>query len=219
MTNRTSELRNPHPAPYAGTVSAEPIADMPRPWQPDPVRQRLANYTLEDLLQLPADAPRVELVDGVIHVVPSPTLGHQDISYLLRRWLGDHAPAHLRVAQAVGVALGTNFTREPDVLVCRAEIPSNRHFLLPDEVVLAVEVVSPGTRRTDRFSKPAEYAGAGIPGYWRVEQDPVRVHAYRLADRPGRSGNREYELLAETADLLEVEQPFPVKLPIAEITP
>ncbi|WP_422774169.1 Uma2 family endonuclease [Plantactinospora sp. WMMC1484] len=200
-------------------MSAEPVSETPGPWQPDPVRQRQAGYTLEDLLHLPPDAPRVELVDGVIHVVPSPTLGHQHIASLLWRWLTRHAPEHLRVAQAVGVALGTDFTREPDVLVYRAEVPADRHFLLPHEVVLAVEVVSPGTRRTDRFSKPAEYAAAGIPGYWRVEQDPVRVYAYRLADRPGRSGNREYELLAEAADVLELTQPFSVTLPIADITP
>ncbi|MDG4788606.1 Uma2 family endonuclease [Micromonospora sp. WMMD1102] len=200
-------------------MSAARVAGMPGPWQPDPVRQRQAGYRLEDLLRLPPDAPRVELVDGVIHVVPAPTLGHQDVSSLLRGWLGDHAPAHLRAAQAVGVALDRDFTREPDVLVYRAEVPDDRHFLLPHEVVLAVEVVSPGTRRTDRFSKPAEYAGAGIAGYWRVEQNPVRVYAYRLADRPGRSGNREYELLAEADELLELTQPFPVELPITEITP
>ncbi|MDW5323226.1 Uma2 family endonuclease [Plantactinospora sp. KLBMP9567] len=117
------------------------------------------------------------------------------------------------------MALGADYTREPDVLVYRADVASDRHFLLPHEVLLAVEIVSPGTRRTDRFSKPAEYAAAGIAGYWRVEQDPVRVYAYRLADRPGRSGNREYELLAEADDVLELTQPFPIKLPIGDITP
>ncbi|MEQ4304305.1 Uma2 family endonuclease [Plantactinospora sp. B6F1] len=158
-------------------MSAEPVAEMPGPWQPDPVRQRQAGYTLEDLLHLPPDAPRVELVDGVIRVVPSPTLGHQNIAGLLWSWLRAHVPAHLRAAQAVGVALGTDFTRE------------------------------------------AEYAAAGIACYWRVEQDPVRVHAYRLADRPGRSGNREYELLAEADELLELAQPFPIKLAVGDITP
>ncbi|GIH00848.1 hypothetical protein Pma05_74200 [Plantactinospora mayteni] len=73
-------------------MSAEPAANLPKPWQPDPVRQRRAGYRLEDLLRLPPDAPRVELLDGVLHVVPAPTLGHQHISGLLRRWLGDHAP-------------------------------------------------------------------------------------------------------------------------------
>ncbi|GIG89887.1 hypothetical protein Pen02_48230 [Plantactinospora endophytica] len=123
------------------------------------------------------------------------------------------------MTQAVGVALDTDHIRRPDVLVYRAEVPAERHFLLPHEVVLAVEVVSPGTRRTDRFSKPAEYAAAGIACYWRVEQNPVRVHAYRLADRPGRSGNREYELLAKADELLELVDPFPIKLAIGEIAP
>lgn len=202
-------------------MSAEPIAKRPEAWQPDPVRQRLANYTLEDLLNLPDDAPRVELVDGVIHVVPSPTIGHQDISYLLRRWLAEHAPADLRAAQAVGVALGPNSTREPDVLLYRAEaeVTPDRSFLLPHEVVLAVEIVSPGTRRADRFTKPAEYAAEGIPCYWRIEQNPVHVYAYRLADRPGANGERGYELLTDSQDLLELEQPFPIKLAVTEITP
>ena len=47
------------------------------------MRQQRADYTLADLLALPDDAPRVELVDGVIQVTPSPPLAHQSISFLL----------------------------------------------------------------------------------------------------------------------------------------
>ncbi|MEU4643219.1 Uma2 family endonuclease [Micromonospora sp. NPDC023814] len=101
---------------------------------------------MEDLLDLPDDAPRVELVDGVIQVTPSPSLGHQDISSLLWLWLRTHAPAHLRAAQAVGVALNANTSRQPDVLLRRAEVTPDRSLLVPDDVILAVEVVSPGTR-------------------------------------------------------------------------
>ena len=50
------------------------------PWQPDPVRQRLAGHTIEDVLALPDDAPRMELVDGVMLVAPSPTIAHQNVS-------------------------------------------------------------------------------------------------------------------------------------------
>ncbi|MEJ3742133.1 hypothetical protein WEI85_02375 [Actinomycetes bacterium KLBMP 9797] len=32
-------------------------------WTPDPIRLRMANYTIEDVLALPDDAPRVELRD------------------------------------------------------------------------------------------------------------------------------------------------------------
>lgn len=200
-------------------MSAEPIPTQPPAWQPDPVRQARAGYTLEDLLHLPADAPRVELVDGVIQVTPSPTLGHQNISSLLWRWLHDHAPPELRAAQAVGVALGPNTSRQPDVLLYRAGVRTDRSFLMPEDVLLAVEIVSPGTRRADRFAKPGEYAAAGIPAYWRIEQDPVRVYAYRLAAGPGPSGERQYELIATGDTVIEVDEPFPIKLPVTAITP
>nr|WP_239098386.1 Uma2 family endonuclease [Micromonospora qiuiae] len=200
-------------------MSAEPIPTSPGPWCPDPMRQQRADYTLEDLLALPDDAPRVELVDGVIQVTPSPTLGHQDISFLLASWLRSHAPAHLRATQAVGVALSHNTSRQPDVLLCRAGLASDRSRLRPADVVLAVEVVSPGTRRVDRFAKPGEYAAAGIPFYWRVEQNPVHLYAYRLGDRIGPGGERQYELVVDSAELIELSDPFDIKLPITEITP
>ncbi len=78
-------------------MSAEPIErGRFAGWQPDPMRQRLASYTLEDVLNLPPDAPRVELVNGVVLVVPSPTVDHQNISALLWSWLRQHAPEEYR---------------------------------------------------------------------------------------------------------------------------
>lgn len=200
-------------------MSAEAIPTDPGPWQPDPARQVRADYTLEDLRHLPTDAPRVELLDGVIRVTPSPTLGHQNIASLLWRWLHDHAPANLRAAQAVGVALGHNTSRQPDVLLHHAGVRQDQAFLRPEDVLLAVEIVSPGTRRTDRFAKPGEYAAAGIPTYWRVEPDPLRVYAYRLAARPGPTGEPQYELVTTGESVIEVDEPFPIKLPLAAITP
>ncbi|MCG5454344.1 hypothetical protein PSH03_003501 [Micromonospora sp. PSH03] len=38
-------------------MSAEPVPTSPGPWCPDPMRQQRADYTLEDLLTLPDDAP------------------------------------------------------------------------------------------------------------------------------------------------------------------
>jgi Uma2 family endonuclease len=99
------------------------------------------------------------------------------------------------------------------VLLHRTGGHGQRHFLVVDEVVLVVEVVSPHTRARDRLGKPAEYAAAGIPFYWRVEQNPIHIYAYRLA--PGGI----YELAADTSDVLELDDPFPLKLAVAEITP
>ena len=116
-------------------------------WAPDPWRQRLGDYTVEDVLALPDDAPRVELRDGVMLVVPSPTVDHQDIGHLLWYWLRAHAPEGLRSAGPVGVVVDERNSLEPDVVLLREPI-SNRHYFTADQVVLAVEVVSPSTRRT-----------------------------------------------------------------------
>ncbi|MEU3453786.1 Uma2 family endonuclease [Micromonospora sp. NPDC006766] len=181
-------------------------------WTPDPVRQRLANYTIEDVLALPDDAPRVELRDGVLVVIPSPTYGHQTISNLLWMWFRRNAPLDLSTVTAVGVVISHRNTLEPDVLLLRRPVVAESHYFDAAQVVLAVEVVSPGTRRRDRLEKPADYADAGIPHYWRIEQNPLHVYAYDLVD--GR-----YELAADAAEELIVEKPFDIRLRVRDIAP
>ena len=198
---------------------AEPIDDIGTPWQPDPMRQKAGSYTIEDLLSLPPDAPRVELFDGVVHVLPSPTEPHQDITGLLWSWLRANAPREFKAVLALGVAINERYTREPDVILRYSAVENPGHFVTADRVVLAVEVVSVNTKRTDRLVKPVDCADAGIRYYWRIEQDPVHVFAYRLAGWPGPSGRRDYELVADSTEVLELTEPFEIKLPISEITP
>jgi hypothetical protein len=52
-----------------------------------------------------------------------------------------------------------------------------------------------------------------------VEQDPVHVYAYKLADRAGPTGRREYELVADSPDLVKLAEPFPIELTVADVTP
>jgi Uma2 family endonuclease len=191
-------------------MTAEPAGHVM--WSPNPLRQRLANYFLEDVLNLPDDAPRVELRDGVMIVVPSPTYDHQDIAGLLCMWLRQRAPGGLRASLATGVALSLDTTYEPDVLLVSAEVDGARHYSVADKVELVVEVVSPGTKKRDRLERPAEYAAAGIPHYWRIEQGPPHIFAYDLIDG-------SYELVADSATEIVLSAPFEIKLPIREITP
>ncbi|MEU8217450.1 Uma2 family endonuclease [Micromonospora taraxaci] len=194
-------------------MTAQPIEPAAQGiWGPDPVRQRLANHTIEDVLALPDDAPRVELRDGVLVVVPSPTYDHQNISSLLWMWLRQHAPLDLSPATAVGVVINHRNTLEPDVVLLRRPLVGTSHYFDAEQVMLAVEVVSPGTRRRDRLEKPADYADAGIPHYWRIEQNPVHVYAYDLVD--GR-----YELAADSAEELIVAKPFDIRLRLRDVTP
>ena len=86
------------------------------------------------------------------------------------------------------------------------------HYIDPSQINLVIEVVSDDTRRRDRLEKPAEYAAAGIAHFWRVEQDPLHVHAYDLVE--GR-----YQRVADSADELVLAAPFEIRLPIRDITP
>ncbi|CAM5313640.1 Uma2 family endonuclease [Streptomyces californicus] len=64
--------------------------------------------------------------------------------------------------------------RRPDVIVYRAEkihLTPTR----PEHVLLVVEVVPPGSETTDRIVKVDQYAKAGIPFDWRIEQAATGV--------------------------------------------
>ncbi|MEV4612700.1 Uma2 family endonuclease [Kitasatospora sp. NPDC049258] len=83
--------------------------------------------------------------------------------------------------------------RLPDVVVYRADtidVTPTR----PEHALLVVEVVSPGSETTDRVVKTDQYAKAGIPFYWRVEQaataftEPVYTYLLDPASRCYREG-------------------------------
>ena len=64
----------------------------------------------------------------------------------------------------------------------------------PEHVLLVVEVVSPGSETTDRIVKADQYARAGIPFYWRVEQAAAGVpivYTYVLDPATGRYRDSE----------------------------
>jgi Uma2 family endonuclease len=195
-------------------MSAEPIGAYLPSWQPNPVRQNLANYRLADVLDLPPDSPRVELVDGRMLPLPPPQLRHQIACTELWLWLRTHAPAGRYLAIiGVGIAIADDHSREPDVVLLEPAADKLSHFFSPGQITLAVEVVSPNTRKTDRFDKPAEYAAVGVPHYWRVELDPAtHIYAYRLGKHGG------YDLVTDGDDMLELDEPFPIKLGLTELT-
>lgn len=172
----------------------------------------MGTYTVEDILNLPDDAPRTELRDGVVIPVPAPTAGHQRIVGTLWRLLERMAPEGLTVLSAVGVMINQHNSVEPDVVVLRGYVESTHHFFPPRQCVVAVEVVSPSTQRRDRLEKPGLYANAGVPYYWRIEQNPTRVFAYELQ-------GTAYELITDTTEteLLNLSAPFEIAIDVATL--
>jgi Uma2 family endonuclease len=142
---------------------------------------------------LPEDSTaRYELVEGVMVTSPRAVPRHQYLVHALCEQLSDQigeGPVALAEVELVidGVAgRGPATVRVPDLVVARARALDGRPRLVPDDVLLVIEVLSPGTRRTDRVAKLAEYAEVGIPHYVIVDPDgPITEFAldgaaYRL---------------------------------------
>lgn len=89
-----------------------------------------------------------------------------------------------------------------------------------DAVSLVVEVVSQGSRSDDRFRKPAMYAEAGIPHYWRVERGedgfPV-LHEFWLDQPSGVYALASHPEGAAHTDRFRAEVPFPVQIDLKSI--
>jgi Uma2 family endonuclease len=66
--------------------------------------------------------------------------------------------------------------RRPDLVVYDASVDTDV-VLRPEHCRLIVEVMSPGSVTADQIDEPAEYAAAGIPHFWRIENmtDAVRI--------------------------------------------
>jgi Uma2 family endonuclease len=132
--------------------------------------------TLEEWDALELDeARRWELVEGGIVMTPRPRPLHQVVSRNLSQLIRASLPASLVVLQEVEVTVEARFpstVRDPDlVVVNRSVVDRNPVRVDASDVVLVVEIVSLGSRRTDRVVKPYEYAKAGIEHYWIVDLD------------------------------------------------
>jgi len=129
---------------------------------------------------------RCELVEGVLHVAPRPSARHQRLVHLVVSAL-DAAlpPGWCAVAEVEVLVEGgrTPTIRTPDVAVVRTVTADERPRQHPADVLAVVEVLSPGTHRTDRVAKTAEYAEAGIEHYGLLEPGPpVALTTMRLVE-------------------------------------
>ncbi|SCF07083.1 Uma2 family endonuclease [Micromonospora mirobrigensis] len=163
----------------------------------------------QDLFDLPEDGNRYEIIEGSLHVTPPAGYGHHELADLIRIALGVTAPTGWRPIREAGLRTpGGNLI--PDVTVLKPSAPADGMWADPADVALVVEVESPNSRRHDRFIKPALYAEAGIPHYWRVERGdfgPV-VYRYQLVK------DVHYDLLGTVGpdDPVPVDEPWPMRL-------
>jgi len=142
--------------------------------------------TIADLLALPDDGVRHELLDGVHVVTPSPVLPHQavlrEIDALLVAFLKGQERLELFYSPA-DVVLGDRTLVQPDLFVVRKQLGQIlRSWTEVGVSVLAVEVLSPGTAARDRGIKRTIYQRAGVGEYWIVDLDARLVERWRPDD-------------------------------------
>lgn len=166
-------------------------------------------WTEQDLLELPADGHRYEIIDGSLHVTPPADFTHHELADEIRAVLRSAAPAGWRVIREIGLRVpGGNAI--PDVTVLRPSAPQEAMWAEPEDVALVVEVESPNSRRHDRFTKLALYAEAGIESYWRIE----RIETGPVAHLYIRATEGHYELLRSVPPRAteKLDLPFPVEV-------
>jgi Uma2 family endonuclease len=149
--------------------------------------QAAPSWTVEQVLALPDDGNRYEVVDGELLVTPAPAFRHQDaILALVRRiepFVRSGSVGHLSISPA-DLELDERTLVQPDIFVF--ELPGGKR---PDrwkeirDILLAVEVLSPSTARADRQVKRLRYQRYGIPEYWIVDLDARLVERWTPEDQ------------------------------------
>lgn len=163
-------------------------------------------FTADDLVTLPDDGNRYELLDGELLVTPSPRVRHQAVSLELGHRLRSALPAGLRLLAApMDVRFGPRRQLQPDLLVVRDEgLDAVRVESVP---LLVVEVLSPGTRSRDTVTKRRAYEQEGVASYWLVDPDVPALTVLELADGAYREVARVQDAQSWTA-----ARPYPVTI-------
>lgn len=177
--------------------------------------------TAAEYAQTPETEARYELQEGAIVMAASPVPRHQDWLFRLAVQLDAQVPPKLRMLIEVDIDLALvppdqpGTVRCPDLVVVTQagyqRVDEQGGLLRADDVVLAVEIHSKTTRRTDTKIKYAEYADAGIGHYWMVDLlDGPSLTACHLG---GEFGYIDAEPVRGT---FTTQQPFPARI---DLTP
>lgn len=156
--------------------------------------------TYDDLLLFPDDGKRHELIDGVHYVTASPNLRHQEIVGRLHAEIYLHLKGQAGAGRVFIAPLDVVLSRydvvEPDVLFVaadQADVLTEKNLQGPPS--LAVEVLSPSTRKRDARLKRDLFERTGVREYWLVDPELDTVQVFRRDD--GGKYRRIAELTAE----------------------
>ena len=154
------------------------------PYHAAPKYPNQGQYTVEDLYEIPELADedvRIELIDGVIYDMSTPTVPHEiiasELSFLLKECINRQNQNCLVLNNAALCPLpGENTYLVPDVMaICRKDQLTKRWAAGGPE--FAAEVLSPSTRAHDMVRKRRKYHAAGVSCLWLIDPEYQMVYA------------------------------------------
>lgn len=160
-------------------------------------------WSYDDLQHFPDDRMRREIMEGELVVSPAPETIHQEIAVHLLAIIYEWAKTHGgKVYTApVDVVFSANDVVEPDIVfVAKAHLNKITKKNIQGAPDLAVEILSPSTRKVDETIKLRRYGEFGVGEYWIVDPDARLVRVYRQT-QAGAFG-KPLLLAAENGDIL-----------------
>jgi len=144
--------------------------------------KKQGEYTLEDYYDMPEER-RVELIDGVIYDMATPSPIHQKLAMELSRPIEEYIRKKKGNCIVFGAPVDTRILKDnktmvqPDVMVVCDRNKLTHHGVegAPD---LIVEILSPSTKRKDMTVKLSKYIEAGVREYWLVDPEKKKVLVY-----------------------------------------
>ncbi len=142
------------------------------------------NYTIEDIFALP-EGTRAELIDGQIYYMAPPTRKHQQILFAISRSIADYidknnGSCEVDIAPfAVFLNKDSRNYVEPDIsVICNPDKLNDKGCNgAPDWII---EIVSPGSKQMDYFTKLFKYRTAGVREYWIVDPSKNLILVYNF---------------------------------------
>lgn len=145
-----------------------------------------ARLTYDDLVRMPDDGMRHEIIDGVHYVTPTPIVRHQKLVGRLHVAIANYLEPRPGAGEVYLAPLDTVFSPwdivEPDLLFVAADqmgIVTEPN--IQGAPALVVEILSPGTRKRDRGVKKQLFDRGGVREYWMIDPKGNSVTVHRRA--------------------------------------
>ena len=153
-------------------------------------RKRKLSFTAEELLCLPTEGRRMELVRGKVYEMPPAGARHGSVAHKIARLLGNHVESR-DLGRIFAAETGFTLERDPDTMrapdaafvarhrLPQGELPDGFLELAPD---LAVEVVSPSDNSRQVREKADGWLLAGTRLVWVINPAARAAMVYRSPD-------------------------------------